>query len=1060
MQLATVPDEQSVYIDENNIELGSTYYYRVKAINSVNESQYSPVAKVAPALQVTPATNIGAFSFTANWTSVDHSEGYKVEVSQDNFQTVLSETLSQETSVQVNGLNPLTNYQFRASYSDDGFYRVSDNVMTLQTLPIVLGNVSNLQATRTEPTVQLSWDDNTEYADEFVIERSENTNDSFESIATVPVGQVGFTDESILVLGNKYYYRLKAINSVSQSSYSNEVGVSQILKLDTPQAIDTMAFTATWNTVFDAETYKIEISQDDFNSILFENQTPNTSLRIEGLQPQLEYQYRVSFLQDGNYTLSLNTETAFTLPLSPVITSIHALSRYQIQLNWTNRFPEATTIQIFRSSASNGPYSQIKSLSASFTSYLDETLSGSQTYHYKLLASNNAISTLQSKSKSATTDPLLEQTITFSSIPNLTYSSEGVTKTLSASSTSGLPIEFISSNKKVATIEGNTLTATGVGEAIITAIQSGDSDYAEASAEQTLTVNQASQTITFNPPANFTFLENGDLGLQATASSGLAVVFESSNADIVSIINNKGIVKGAGTILITAIQAGDKNYKPASSQKQVIIDKANQTITFDPITSKTYGSGNFELIAISSSGLPVAFKSLNESVAIISDNKVSILSAGKVDIVASQPGNDNFNAAPNAYQTLTIEKAPQTISFNPIPNKTYGTPDFELQVSSTSGLPVIVISKNESIAILKDNKVSIQAIGEVELIATQSGNGNYYPAPSVSQIMLVSKAVQTITFDDLPAMKFGDPDFQVQAISSSGLPVFIKSLDESKLIVTGSTAKIVGAGKVSLLATQEGNGNYSPAEVRREETIDKADQTITFPTLSFIAIGDKSFDLIATSSSGLPVEFFSSDPNKISIKDNTATIGEVGSVTITASQAGNQNFNPASPVSQTFCVNPKKPIITVDENNGAVLLRSSNNTGNQWYLNGIAIDNARSNTLVVFEPGIYTVKTTAGQCSSEFSAEMPMVITGDFIDRPSEFRVHPNPSSSVFYVKQVSCIRNLEVTNSIGALLSGAIVTQEGEHWIIDLSGYPSGVYLLTSNGCPDVLRARLLKVN
>ncbi|MFM7852323.1 MAG: PQQ-dependent sugar dehydrogenase, partial [Flammeovirgaceae bacterium] len=90
--------------------------------------------------------------------------------------------------------------------------------------------------------------------------------------------------------------------------------------------------------------------------------------------------------------------------------------------------------------------------------------------------------------------------------------------------------------------------------------------------------------------------------------------------------------------------------------------KAEQTIQFSALPTKTFGDATVELSAIASSGIPIIYTSSNPNVATISTNKVTIVGAGSCTITASQAGNESFLAA-SASQTLTVSKANQTITF-------------------------------------------------------------------------------------------------------------------------------------------------------------------------------------------------------------------------------------------------------------------------------------------------------------------------------------------------------------------------------------------------------------
>ncbi|MEL6866455.1 MAG: FG-GAP-like repeat-containing protein [Bacteroidota bacterium] len=80
------------------------------------------------------------------------------------------------------------------------------------------------------------------------------------------------------------------------------------------------------------------------------------------------------------------------------------------------------------------------------------------------------------------------------------------------------------------------------------------------------------------------------------------------------------------------------------------------------------------------------------------------------------------------------------------------------------------------------------------------------------------------------------------------------------------------------------------------------DQTITFSPLANRLTTDAPFDLSATASSGLPINFeILSGP--ASLNGNTLTLdGTPGTVLIEATQPGNGQYNPAPPISRSFTI--------------------------------------------------------------------------------------------------------------------------------------------------------------
>ena len=79
-----------------------------------------------------------------------------------------------------------------------------------------------------------------------------------------------------------------------------------------------------------------------------------------------------------------------------------------------------------------------------------------------------------------------------------------------------------------------------------------------------------------------------------------------------------------------------------------------QTINFGNIPVKKMSDLEFDPGATATSGLPVSYTSSNPSVATIVNGKIHIVGSGVVTITAAQPGDDNYAAATNVAQTLTI----------------------------------------------------------------------------------------------------------------------------------------------------------------------------------------------------------------------------------------------------------------------------------------------------------------------------------------------------------------------------------------------------------------------
>lgn len=131
-----------------------------------------------------------------------------------------------------------------------------------------------------------------------------------------------------------------------------------------------------------------------------------------------------------------------------------------------------------------------------------------------------------------------------------------------SSTTSG--IQYSSSNTAVSTVVNNSIHVVASGTSTITASQPANLFYtAGTDVTSTLTVLKAN-VITF-PTIPLTYAGVTDFSPNATASSGLAVTYTSSNTAVATIVSNQIHVVGTGTCTITAAQAGNTEYAAATS---------------------------------------------------------------------------------------------------------------------------------------------------------------------------------------------------------------------------------------------------------------------------------------------------------------------------------------------------------------------------------------------------------------------------------------------------------------------------------------------------------------
>jgi sugar lactone lactonase YvrE len=170
-----------------------------------------------------------------------------------------------------------------------------------------------------------------------------------------------------------------------------------------------------------------------------------------------------------------------------------------------------------------------------------------------------------------------------------------------------------------------------------------------------LTVTPALRTLTFNAIPAKTY-GDADFNAGATITTNEAITYTSSNPAVATIVNGQVHIVGAGTASITASVAANPNYNAVAPITQpLIVNKASQVITFNPIPDQRKGDPDITLVVSASSGLPVTVTSSDPLKAPITGLTVKLLDIGLIVFTATQAGDNNYLPA-TATQTLRIDK--------------------------------------------------------------------------------------------------------------------------------------------------------------------------------------------------------------------------------------------------------------------------------------------------------------------------------------------------------------------------------------------------------------------
>jgi len=164
----------------------------------------------------------------------------------------------------------------------------------------------------------------------------------------------------------------------------------------------------------------------------------------------------------------------------------------------------------------------------------------------------------------------------------------------------------------------------------------------------------------------------------------------------------------------------------------------------------------------------------------------------------------------------------------------------------------------------------------------------------LSAVLVPRSKSQGIAFAAIPRKNILSRPFTLAAKARSALPLTFTSSNPEVATVEGRLVTIRGVGETTITANQTGNSRWQPATASRVLRVDKAKQTISFSPPKSVVVG-QPFTLAPLASSGDNNFVFSASPAGIvNIQGNQATGIAPGTAKVTVTQAGNQNFLPAT----------------------------------------------------------------------------------------------------------------------------------------------------------------------
>jgi hypothetical protein len=161
-----------------------------------------------------------------------------------------------------------------------------------------------------------------------------------------------------------------------------------------------------------------------------------------------------------------------------------------------------------------------------------------------------------------------------------------------------------------------------------------------------------------------------------------------------------------------------------------------------------------------------------------------------------------------------VVKKTQNIEFPPIENVYLANEALILTKEvSTGGLAVSYSASGSCSYVAANNSVTLNSIGKCKIIASQAGNANYLPAPSITRTFEIMKTPQIIEVQEFAAQDLAEVQgltfpFTIEADTPE---VVITSTTPAICKVDGEEVTFVAVGDCKLTFTKAGNAKYEAA---------------------------------------------------------------------------------------------------------------------------------------------------------------------------------------------------------------------------------------------------------
>lgn len=314
-EVARVAKNKTAWTDQN-LERGSLYIYRIKAVTANTTSDYSEELSVA-CVYLQPPSNLKATGFNNSqirleWIDNSSDEtGFVIwrrEGRYGNWEKYYTTTRDVTCFIDSDVL-PDVRYYYRVN-AVEAYYKAHSGFSNeVHARSDALEAPTGLKYTvLSKSRIQLEWKDNSNSEDSYRVERKTGMSGEWETVAVLPANATKYTDTGLN--SNEYYfYRIMAIDdSLNSASLSSEILVSSGVPAP-PEDLEAMALSPSqvklrWkDTANNEEGFIIQRKQGPygFYSEIARTSPDTVTFTDNYLMAGVEYYYRVrAYNKAGN----------------------------------------------------------------------------------------------------------------------------------------------------------------------------------------------------------------------------------------------------------------------------------------------------------------------------------------------------------------------------------------------------------------------------------------------------------------------------------------------------------------------------------------------------------------------------------------------------------------------------------------------------------------------------------------------------------------------------------------------------------------------------------------